>query len=1232
MRRRLVVPLVLALATLIGAVAYCFAVARVPAYRVSLELAGDQALPGASMLQRPSAVARLIREMARDSTPPYAALLRLDDGLVFLSCAFLASLAWAIFRTRHKVWLVPLVTAGAAYGIAAWTDHAVQRHMLTHASSIDRLAVWAVIATTTKWLFLIAAGLAAFFAALRLIGRMRAWLIAFFHDVPAIVDSIWRRNEFLANREFEYSTDAAGLPVKERSSWRKPHFLFFALTLVFVAYGPTLTGFCSLAPQTWSRLLPFLPGIAALWLLWALGPFFCEISSTVTRRFLEEGRNFIITARTYRETGATKPDVDFALLRERLNVTRAAMLAGTLLILAPAFGAIAGLVVPALYDFSACSGISFHPASLGRLLVCVLAILAFAWACKLTQTTTWLLVWQALIMAVAAVLFWHVFSSEQDTEALGRGYRHVFGMLAPALVISLVTAPILVAWFLRPSRRPAASWLRIGGISQQTRSLFRVLLRQRELFIKRPRKPQLQASRVVFAVFQGLSGRALQLLLPPALFVFVAPSDWVDALAGYGLLLSILLGTWGNMSRRWQQMSRHVARWFLSGTALFVSLFVIALSTARWFDVDYVTTIMDAAPFGVLFAFVLMSYLLSWLVEYWINRAVAVELLEVLGGDRGTPSMPYPYARPRPGPGIQVAVDRRMLSYHGLGRFAVIGTLLPGHKPTASKRARNDAFHTYDLLELFQALVRRDNDRMAEVVRCVNLYFYFMNLVLIAVFLALGITYWHLSRKGPDSVITASSTAHAPGVVDLAERLRQQGAAGRPAVVVIASGGGTRAALYTSHVLEGLHALGVDRDIVLASGVSGGGVALAYFAAHFDTLTAEGVPDRWKRFRADVGSNLIRNVLEGASEWRIFGTTPLSILLAESFERHLLRDSQATTMAVRPPALILNTTVTAHPAEESDVLIQTLDPARRRPDCADPNRPFRMMGGGRLVFTNLSTVSKFPARSPEISDTRLPYVVIADRTVSIAHAAALNANFPPVFPSAKVTLTDAVDEALCPKRSYFVTDGGALENLGLISALYALDSALAELRVRCAKQRCTLPSIHIVIAEASATAYDYAPDRGLGVALGSAKERLTGELTNELLKRTRTAYAGLGGDADQLKPHYLPLPLTFRARGGLGTHWMLASRFELHDPRPRTVASAWSARMSAPRSVTITSDEIEQAWLALHDVHLPYCGNRHYGTVVTDTVRRWICGTAKDGRARDLHIEAWQTIVDDLSS
>src|SRR5262249_2730772 len=149
----------------------------------------------------------------------------------------------------------------------------------------------------------------------------------------------------------------------------------------------------------------------------------------------------------------------------------------------------------------------------------------------------------------------------------------------------------------------------------------------------------------------------------------------------------------------------------------------------------------------------------------------------------------------------------------------------------------------------------------------------------------------------------------------------------------------------------------------------------------------------------------------------------------------------------------------------------------------------------------------------KLPDTRLPYVVVTDPEVKISHAAALNANFPPVFPNARVQLDG---RSPCDARSYHVTDGGAEENLGLVSALYGVLSALDDLASRCGK-KCDLRPVHFVIAEASATGYDYAQDRGLSAGLGGGKERMTGGLTNELEARLAAAYKERGGQVEKIR-------------------------------------------------------------------------------------------------------------------
>ncbi len=73
-------------------------------------------------------------------------------------------------------------------------------------------------------------------------------------------------------------------------------------------------------------------------------------------------------------------------------------------------------------------------------------------------------------------------------------------------------------------------------------------------------------------------------------------------------------------------------------------------------------------------------------------------------------------------------------------------------------------------------------------------------------------------------------------VTRCAQRLLAQSAAQRPSLIVAASGGGTRAAVYTAVALEGMAQIDRARDVVLLSGVSGGGVSAAVFASRFDTL------------------------------------------------------------------------------------------------------------------------------------------------------------------------------------------------------------------------------------------------------------------------------------------------------------------------------------------------------------------------------------------------------------
>jgi hypothetical protein len=187
-----------------------------------------------------------------------------------------------------------------------------------------------------------------------------------------------------------------------------------------------------------------------------------------------------------------------------------------------------------------------------------------------------------------------------------------------------------------------------------------------------------------------------------------------------------------------------------------------------------------------------------------------------------------------------------------------------------------------------------------------------------------------------------------------------------------------------------------------------------------------------------------------------------------------------------------------------------------------------------------------------------------------AEAAALAANFPPVFPNARVDLTNAKMPGPCAS-SFFVTDGGVLENLGLVSALLALRSGLDEITAaraqaaakdgQAAAQPAKLRDIHVVALEASAFGYDYSQDRGFD-ALGAGKERLAGALTLQLIRDVEARLKVLQPDAS-LKLHYLPLPTVFRSRGGFGTHWMAPASVTLQNPRTAYQDECQSARAAA---------------------------------------------------------------------
>lgn len=167
---------------------------------------------------------------------------------------------------------------------------------------------------------------------------------------------------------------------------------------------------------------------------------------------------------------------------------------------------------------------------------------------------------------------------------------------------------------------------------------------------------------------------------------------------------------------------------------------------------------------------------------------------------------------------------------------------------------------------------------------------------------------------------------------------------------------------------------------MLVSGVSGGGVAVAYFAAHEDELLKDTESGRtWNQFACAMSYPFIWDVLEGASERRILTGTRLGQLLAESFCRvftHRRSDDGGMQEAedqacpgvrnigdVKNFGIIFNTTLSGslkclQCKDEPDFAAA----AAEEHDLTDGS-----VAGGRLIFTNLKDSGAFSSENSSVN-------------------------------------------------------------------------------------------------------------------------------------------------------------------------------------------------------------------------------------------------------------------------
>src|SRR5262245_16366198 len=829
---------------------------------------------------------------------------------------------------------------------------------------------------------------------------------ALFQDVPYILDSLWRWGEFRINRIGTVQFDDPHR-FMFRPAWQCYAFILFVLMGLFAIFGPTWDALCSLRGFGFATTARNVASIA-LFVVAAL--IFTRLLNSVT--FHLTRRAELLVAERPADTPANEsPFAELAQNQEnverRFRSVRVAidrrteenignlsrffralpklkrndawglmfglyvLMFGSLLVVAPIAAAAYGFRFGET-DAMSCSRLDHTGLVVAQFVVFALLIAGglFLWRSlgKAHAFRTCLAL--TILLAASIGILWLWFMPAQPSEAAGGFYPHIYLLFIAALMGVALFAGLL------------AHIMFSGFRASQT---FRDAMGNEDLLRNERVPPDVSNLRLLSALINGVTANPLHFLLLPAFVAFIAPTDWLWWIVPMFALVSVILLMYGSLSSRWEQMLVYVERWFLWGTPLVMSIAVILLAVLRLFGVQYVSTVLDATPVGVLFIFIVMMYVAFWFFEYWANRWLAEELLEVLGADnKACPG--FVHCSFRPGATAPWAnAAGRVIALHGTGRFVAQGWF-ERTEPAPGERAKEHAFTTYGLVELFDTLgtnQEKGEDFAHDIRRRVHLYFTLVNILLFAA--AAGLFFWHLnwsrpltvepmvraSAIKPEQVTDAQINAEARATGDgLAARLLAQTAAKRPSLIVAASGGGTRAAVYTAVALEGMAQIDRARDVVLLSGVSGGGVSAAVFASRFDTLRAanpryesDEYPGPWHHFVDTVSQPFIQDVLEGAGELRIAGSSSLGVLLQESLERRAFapKMTQIDTFAkLSTPGLILNTAISGHPYDDSELLQGRVAPPGQ--SCAGQSRPYANLCGSGLIFTNLDNLSCFPAR------------------------------------------------------------------------------------------------------------------------------------------------------------------------------------------------------------------------------------------------------------------------------
>ena len=733
----------------------------------------------------------------------------------------------------------------------------------------------------------------------------------------------------------------------------------------------------------------------------------------------------------------------------------------------------------------------------------------------------------------------------------------------------------------------------------------------------------------------------VELLLPGSLLTLFVP-DHLLALTFLfvGGIMWILLFL-GILFERLMEILKTLGRMFFIGPQRVISILVIAVAGARLAEIHFITYLFNGGSTGygnpVLMLYILLSYACVWYYGFWTDQFVARRLMRMLTLKpdwRTAISVAYPY---HGDPTLsRVESEGRTISLHGAGRlklrghyedgYAGGGTALQFMTPAEliGQFRRQIELRSRDMIKADDLLASLRNFERAAVIYPVIVGTLAFGLIVGPIVLT-----FYYAVQPPELTVHAEGGGGRDALAFMKNQDYENGdcsplKAGMPRIAIAASGGGTRAAIYTASLLRGLAEAGHVCDVVMASGVSGGSAALAYFGLHEAELRSRGGVGfmAWERYSREMAHPYIEDVINRASDlritfgrfqWRRFtcgepavpdgsvsGLAParskLGHILAESFVCRM----GAGKMGDVSFGLMLNSSIVGSYPDPGN-------PCRRGDGYSLPEQASRCQGlldgagaGGRLVLTNIGSTQTMQANT----SPGMEIVTIDEPDVSVSRAAALSANFPPVFPDAAVDIMPSSGTA----KRYWVTDGGTVENRGTVTMYRALrDAARREPKSCGGGNSPRFAPLHVIVADVSALAGPYSESFGFDSVLGAGGQLGLG-MEAELRADLKTLYETT--HCSKIYFHDIVIPPVFSSNGGIGTHWLLPGSMTFRDPN------------HSGEQVTLHAEDVEKLVLSLHS-------SRAFSYQDNGGVKR-VLGWAQDGPG-NRHRANWVRLLDMLN-